>query len=314
MTLLILVDASESIAGTNWEASKQWIGNVFANANAEIAEMQQVWRADGWDITLCMRTSLIPFSSEVDVVWELDHFGEGYDEVAGTDQILSLTRPHSPLDTIHGTHTKDALLAAYEMVKAQRRPDERSMVLLLTDGLPQAVQGDSSQNPCEPFDFQSETPRGFAQPSNQNPDGQGIALKVISVGDDMLNNRDPFLCFETKDFIPVDDIIDPTEYQTQVNNEFFAEFCRVLTYGCSIPIYPHKDASTRPLYNTSLDDLAMNGSYSGLLYTFRVRDEYQTKDRSVDIWPHEASIQAESTCRDGNITLSATLWRWSSAT
>ena len=37
------------------------------------------------------------------------------------------------------------------MMKAQRHPDERAMVLLLTDGLPQAVQGDSSPSTSCPL-------------------------------------------------------------------------------------------------------------------------------------------------------------------
>eukprot|EP01084_Bolivina_argentea_P286817 492074_1 len=38
---------------------------------------------------------------------------------------------------------------------------------------------------------------------------------------------------------------------------------------------------------------------------------YITKDKSVHIWPHQVSIQAESLCRTGDdITLIAKLWRW----
>ena len=183
------------------------------------------------------------------------------------------------------------------------------MVLLLTDGLPQSIEGDSSQNPCflGPYD---PLVRGFG--TDKRVDGQDIALKVVAVG--QIDNKGPFLCFPTRDFIEVGDIVDVPEYTTEVNNEFFAEFCRVLTYGCNIPLYPHFEGSTEPLYNSSLTDLSMNSDNVGFLYTFKVREKYTSKDKSVYIWPHEASIKAESNCTRDNITLSAKLWKWQNNT
>ena len=80
-----------------------------------------------------------------------------------------------------------------------------------------------------------------------------------------------FDCFQTQEIIQVGDIVDVPEYTTDVNNEFFAEFCRVLTYGCDYPLYPHRLNSTEPLYNTSIIDLVMDQHYNGFLYTFKVR-------------------------------------------
>lgn len=304
MTLFVLVDASESIAGTNWDLSKQWIVDVFDDANKVIKDQEKEWKKQGYDITLCMRTSLIIFSSVVNVVWDLNAHGSCYDTISGKNQIMNLERPHDPLDTIHGTHTKDALQKALDITRAQRREDERTMVLLLTDGLPQSVEGDESQNPC--FFPPNALTRGYG--SDKRFDGQNIALKIVAVGD--IFNRQSFLCFPTQEVIQVGEIIDVPEYTTDVNNEFFAEFCQVLTYGCDIPLYPHYPNNAQPLYNTSISDLILDVDNNGFLYTFRVRDKYTTKDRSVNIWPTIASIKAESNCTRDNITLSAKLWKW----
>ena len=78
MTLFVLVDASESIAGTNWDLSKQWIVDVYDDANKVIKKQEEEWRNSGYDIILCMRTSLIIFSSVVTVVWDLNANGKCY--------------------------------------------------------------------------------------------------------------------------------------------------------------------------------------------------------------------------------------------
>ena len=92
---------------------------------------------------------------------------------------MKLKRPHDPLDTIHGTHTKDALQKALNITREQRRNDERTMILLLTDGLPQSVEGDESQNPC--FFRQNALAQGYS--NEKKYDGQDIALKIVGVGD-----------------------------------------------------------------------------------------------------------------------------------
>ena len=83
MTLFVAVDASESIAGDNWDLSKQWIANVFEDAWHSMQDLQTTLRDQGHEITMCLRTSLILFSSKVETVWDLEAFGECYGSQAG---------------------------------------------------------------------------------------------------------------------------------------------------------------------------------------------------------------------------------------
>eukprot|EP00485_Elphidium_margaritaceum_P008447 CAMPEP_0202695886 /NCGR_PEP_ID=MMETSP1385-20130828/9334_1 /ASSEMBLY_ACC=CAM_ASM_000861 /TAXON_ID=933848 /ORGANISM="Elphidium margaritaceum" /LENGTH=1763 /DNA_ID=CAMNT_0049351965 /DNA_START=212 /DNA_END=5500 /DNA_ORIENTATION=+ len=306
MTFIVLVDASESIAGTHWEISKEWIVKIFDDADLTIKRQEAEWREQGYDITLCMRTALLLFSSSVSTVWDLQAYGECYNVTSGKKVILNLERPHNPYDTISGTHTKDALQVALDLTRAQRRDDERTMVLLLTDGLPQAIQGDESQNPC----FLSPNPLAYGY----SPNDQNIDLAIVGVGENQGNLGSlpsSFACFTSKTYITVGDIIDVPEYTTEVNNEFFAAFCRVKTYGCDIPLYPHQSQSTQALYNTSLVNFTMDGTVTSFLVTFETFAQYASDDdTSVFIWPHQVSIKAESFCQDDNITLSAKLWLW----
>eukprot|EP01084_Bolivina_argentea_P289539 497214_1 len=287
---------------------------VIENANNVVKKQQEEWNKEGHNIKLCLRTSLILFSHTVKVEWDLDS-DECYDTDRAPD-ILRLKRPHPPGSTIHGTHTKDALNKVLEITKDQRRDDERTMVLLLTDGLPQAVDG-TDQDPCSVGLGRLVDPGlGFEQ--------YDMSLKIVTIGDvgDIFGNLNSVLCFHRLDFIEVDQLVSS---QKILKSEFFNQFCRVLTYGCDIPIYPHYNNSRNPLYHTSITNLSMNGEIdnhqslpspiNGFLYTFKVRKKYITKDKSVHIWPHQVSIQAESLCRTGdNITLIAKLWRWENNT
>ena len=84
------------------------------------------------------RSSLITFSSKVELVWNLDD-----DQDSSKQKLDNLQRPHDPLLEEGQTFTKDALTKTIDEVLPYQFSSDQVLVVVLTDGAPS-----KDQNPC----------------------------------------------------------------------------------------------------------------------------------------------------------------------
>ena len=129
LSLVILMDLSDSIDSHSMHIGKQWIAQTIDYGKQLMSKNN-----------LNFRSSLITFSSKTNLVWNLND-----DQQNINDKLNNLDRPHDVLLEPGLTFTKDALnTVVNQVIPLKNSENDQILVVILTDGLP----SNQDQNPC----------------------------------------------------------------------------------------------------------------------------------------------------------------------
>ena len=84
LSLILYLDASNSISDAGWNETIDWAIDTLNQFNQEFEDVEPVVSdALESDIRLCLRVSIVKFASEVEIVFDFNQFGDCYDPVQG---------------------------------------------------------------------------------------------------------------------------------------------------------------------------------------------------------------------------------------
>ena len=156
------MDLSDSINAQSMDMAKQWVQQTIEYGKQLMSQHDKSFRS-----------SLLTFSSKVDLVWNLD------DDPGKIEEKLSgLQRPHDPLMEEGLTFTKDALTKAIDEVLPFQFESDQVLVVVLTDGVP----SNTLQNPCGSNEVSSVL------------HAQAVRTVVVSIEEGNTFDLSPFKC------------------------------------------------------------------------------------------------------------------------
>ena len=279
-----------------FDLSKSWISSLLESTGYLFDHEREKLSLDNKnnDLLICLRSALIIFDHDTEIVWNLDEFEGGYDHEKAKSMLTNAVKENEN-NRLSGTHIDDALKYTINNVFPKMNPSDSNIVLMLTDGKPSSCYGDIDQNPCQisPNDISKQF-------QNSN-----VKFMIVSIGDhqskkeSMNSIQSTFECLyqdikEMKDSI----IISPSYFDLDlithsIQHNIKSHTCGLNNYQCNINMYPSSILS-QPIQ-------FYNNDWNYASYRFVVND--------YDLWPYYASIKIQSQCNH-QIELTAKLMHY----
>ena len=274
------MDSSLSV-NEYFEVSKSWISNLLQDTSDLFEhENDKLFADNNGKQSVCLRTALIMFDHDAQMVWNLDYFDGPYNHDKARSMMTEAVKENE-MQRLSGTHIKDVLEYTINNVFPKMHPLDSNVVLMLSDGRPSSCYSDVDQNPCQ------ISPNVISKAFKDS----NVKFLIVAVGDDeekqeaVTRIESTFEClFDDVDRMEKSIIVSPTYFDLDaitrsIEDAVQSHTCGLANYECDVAMYP-------PSYGITLKQ---DWNYAS--YRFKIGSN------ADDIWPYVWSIKVQTDCK-----------------